>query len=188
MIKQTHGTMYKRNISSSTKPVTTKLGSMVTYNQGDSPIMSNDSLTTWSREVTRQIKNKVSPLLQRLWQPNLAGWWFMMREAHASWLTILWLRDHVRSLVNLSSCDKLKMKYLLFSKVYDHQTWLTTIAATYGKGNQPIKWQNVSASYSPAFIENRAVFNVGFLILSFDHLIQWSYCGARSTLVITLQS
>ena len=42
--------------------------------------------------------------------------------------------------------------------------------ATYGKRNQPMKWQNVSASYSPAFIYNRAVLNFGFLSC---HLITW---------------
>ena len=35
--------------------------------------MSQDPPTIWSHEVTWQIKNKIYPLLQGLWSPNLEG-------------------------------------------------------------------------------------------------------------------
>ena len=44
--------------------MTTKHGRMVTYNEGHTSIMTNDSLMTWSHEITWQIKGKMSPLLQ----------------------------------------------------------------------------------------------------------------------------
>ena len=51
---------------------------------------SHDPLTTWSHEVTWQIKNKISPLLRSQWPINLSEWWFMMRETHPWWPS-----DHV---------------------------------------------------------------------------------------------
>ena len=33
-------------------PVTTSLGRMETYNEGNSPIMPHDPVTTWPHEVT----------------------------------------------------------------------------------------------------------------------------------------
>ena len=62
--------------------VATKLGRIVTCNVGNSP-MSQDPLTMWSHEIMRQTKNKISPLLQSLWPPNLAGWQLMMKGNHA---------------------------------------------------------------------------------------------------------
>ena len=44
----------------------TKLGRVVTHDEGNSPIMSDDPLITLLREVTGQIKNLVSSLLQGL--------------------------------------------------------------------------------------------------------------------------
>ena len=46
--------------------MTTKLDRMVTYNDENSSIKSLDPLNRWSNEVTSQIKNKTSPLLQGL--------------------------------------------------------------------------------------------------------------------------
>ena len=77
------------NISSSGGPMATKFGRVVTYDKGNSPIMSNDPLITWSHEVTWQIKNLISPLLRGLWTPNMKGgdlWW----EEPTYGVMILW--------------------------------------------------------------------------------------------------
>ena len=79
-----------------------QLGRMVTYDEENSPIMSHDSLTTWSHEVTWQNKNRISHPLQNLWPPNLAEWWLMIRETHTECQVTLWSRD------NVSSRDKFK--------------------------------------------------------------------------------
>ena len=84
-----------------------------TYDQENLSIVSQDSLVTQSREVTRQTKNEISSLAQHLWPPNLVGWWLIM--THNAGCSC----DHIRSR------DKLKTKYLLLSKGYDHQTWQT---------------------------------------------------------------
>ena len=44
----------------------TKLGRVVTYGAGNSPVMSDDPLITWSRKATWSIENLISPLLQGL--------------------------------------------------------------------------------------------------------------------------
>ena len=44
----------------------TELGRVVTYAEGNSPMMSHDPLTTWSPGVTWQIKNLISPIPQSL--------------------------------------------------------------------------------------------------------------------------
>ena len=93
-----------------------KPGIVVAHDEGNSPIMSHDPLTTYSREVMWQIKSLMSPIPQNLWPPNLTGGWLMIRRIHAWCHMTLWLRGYVMSR------DKLKAWYLLFQKVYDHQT------------------------------------------------------------------
>ena len=66
-----HVTNKKRNFFYCTTRTTTKIGRIETYNEGNSPIMSHEPLATWWHEVTWQFKNKISPLLQRWWLPNL---------------------------------------------------------------------------------------------------------------------
>ena len=51
----------------------TKLGRLVTCHEGLPPIKSHEPLITGSREITSQTKKIISPLLERLWSPNLAG-------------------------------------------------------------------------------------------------------------------
>ena len=105
-----HVTKWELSISSSKSSMINKLSRVVTNDQGNSPIVSHDSLTTKSREVTWQTKNKIYSLAQRLWPPNLAGRRLIMRGIHSCHMT-LWPRGHMRS------HDKLKTKYLLFNKV-----------------------------------------------------------------------
>ena len=52
----------------------TKPDKMETYNEGNSSIVSHDPVTEWSREVTWEIKDKISSLKQGRWRPNLAEW------------------------------------------------------------------------------------------------------------------
>ena len=64
----------KHHISTTAIPMATKLCRMVTYNEDFSPIKSHDTLKSWSLNITWQVKMIVSPVLPRLWSPNLAGW------------------------------------------------------------------------------------------------------------------
>ena len=49
----------------------TKLDRVVDYDEGHSTMISHDTLNTWSREVTWQIKSLKSPILQNLQPLNL---------------------------------------------------------------------------------------------------------------------
>ena len=51
----------------------TKLGRLVTCHEGLPPIKLHEPLITGSSEITSQTKKIISPLLERLWSPNLAG-------------------------------------------------------------------------------------------------------------------
>ena len=64
-----------RHISTTKIPIATKLGRVVTYHGGLPPIKSRDLLATCFSQITWQIKPIVSPLLQCLWSPKLAGLW-----------------------------------------------------------------------------------------------------------------
>ena len=78
--------------------------------------MSQDSLTTCPREVTWQFKSLISLIPQSLLPPNLTGSWIIL-SGNYSWCHMtLWPRGHVRLR------DRLKILYLLFQKVYDHET------------------------------------------------------------------
>ena len=64
-------TKWKQNTSSSVKPMATKPGRVVTYDKRNSPVMSDDPMITWSREVTWLIQSLISPFPQGLWPPNM---------------------------------------------------------------------------------------------------------------------
>ena len=55
-------------------PIGTKRGGIVTYLEGLLPIELPDPLVTWSCKIMRQTNPIISPLLQRLWPLNVAGW------------------------------------------------------------------------------------------------------------------
>ena len=126
---------WKLNISSSKRSMITKLCRIVTNDEGNSPIVSHDSLTTKSREVMWQTKSKISFLAQYLWPPNLSGWRLIMRGTHSQCHMILWPRGHMRSR------DKLKTKYLLFRKVDGHQTWQSG-NLRWGKITHNVRWSS----------------------------------------------
>ena len=64
----------------------TKTGRLVTYDNGKPFMKSHSTMRIWSRDVIRQIKNVISPLLQGKWPPNFAGSWFMGRVTYPwSW-------------------------------------------------------------------------------------------------------
>ena len=94
-----------------------KTGRSVTYDDRKPFMKSHSTMRIWSRDVIRQIKNVISPLLQGKWPPNLAGSWFMGRVTYPWSCMTLGLRVHLRWR------DKLKTKYLLFGKSYGHQTY-----------------------------------------------------------------
>ena len=52
----------------------TKLCMVLNYDEGNSPMISRDSLITWSRQFTWQFKSLIPPILQTLFPPNLTGW------------------------------------------------------------------------------------------------------------------
>ena len=70
--RRDHVTNFK-NISTTSVPVTTKLGKMETYIGGFLPIKSYNPFITWSSEITRQTKTIASPLPQCPSPPNLTG-------------------------------------------------------------------------------------------------------------------
>ena len=85
-----HVTNKKQNFFLSPWLMATKLDRVVTYDEGNSPIMSDDPLITWSREVTWQIENLISSHLQGLWPPNMTSWELMVRGTPLWSHTILW--------------------------------------------------------------------------------------------------
>ena len=98
-------------IDKTARPMTTKLSIVVSYVDGKPCMKLHDPLITYTCEVMWQIKNKIFPLLQGLWPPNLARWWWVIVG-----ITLQWSCMTHWSLVYLRSCHKLKIKYLLFSK------------------------------------------------------------------------
>ena len=99
---------------------------IVTCNKGSSHIMLQDPPTMWSHEVKWQIKNKISPLLQSLWPPNLAGCWLTMKANHAG------------SRMTLLSCHVTNQKSNIFCFARCMTTKLCRVV-TYGEGNLPTK-------------------------------------------------
>ena len=57
------------------KTYDTNLGMVLTYDEGNSAIMSHDSPTTWSRKVTWKFKSWISPIPRCLLPPILTGRW-----------------------------------------------------------------------------------------------------------------
>ena len=70
VVMWSHVTSWKLYICSSKRSMITKLCRVVTYDGIKSPMMSRDSLTTKSHEVTWQNKNEIFSLEQRLWPPT----------------------------------------------------------------------------------------------------------------------
>ena len=57
-------------------------GTVVSYHEGLPPVMSHDSLITWSSEITGKTKIIVFPLWQCLWRWILAGWWLTLSASN----------------------------------------------------------------------------------------------------------
>ena len=70
-----------KNISTTTEPIATKHGRMVTYLEWFLPIKPHDPLITWSSEITWQISNTLVPM-PMLGPTNLAGWWFNVKDSY----------------------------------------------------------------------------------------------------------
>ena len=158
-----HAANQKLNISYSTKSVTTKLKRAVTYDEENSPMMSHDPLTIWSREVTWKIESLLSSLLKCLWfskmsmshdsltQKSRAVTWQMKNGIFflgqslwppnlAGWWVIMrgthpYCHMTLWSRSHMRSRDKPKAKYLLFCKFNDLQTWQSMI---HDEENSPI--------------------------------------------------
>ena len=84
----------KWNLSSSIRPVTTKSARMLTYNEGNSLIMSNDYVVIWDH-VTNEEQNisySARPAVTKL-----SRWWLVMIETHPWSQMTLWSRNHLRS-------------------------------------------------------------------------------------------
>ena len=69
----------KPEISSTRILMATKPDMVITYPEGFPPITSLDPLTSWSCEVTWQIKYFVSPLALDQWRPNTGRWWIAFK-------------------------------------------------------------------------------------------------------------
>ena len=97
-----HVTDKKRYISTSARPMATKLGRVVGSNAGFLSIKSHNLLMTWSHKVTWQMKNILNSLLRDLSLLNLTEGWLMIRsqspttKPHIS--SITWLREFTRQM------------------------------------------------------------------------------------------
>ena len=80
-VLQDHVTNYKNCISTTTVPVATKHGRILTYFEKLLPIELHDPLITWSCRVTWQTKFNISSLPGFLWPPTLAGWGLIFRDS-----------------------------------------------------------------------------------------------------------
>ena len=83
-----------KHISSTTIPITTKLGGVVTYHEGLSPIKSNDPLIMLSFKIKWQTKNISTtrvPLAKKTRQDHHLLWWSAAHKV--TWHVVL--EDHV---------------------------------------------------------------------------------------------
>ena len=95
----------------------TKLARVMTFDEGNSSIMSDDPLIMWSRDVRWQIEKSISPLPRGLWPPNMEGWWLIMGGTQLWSHMILWHCGDVWW------CDKLQVWHIFSWKAYDHEAW-----------------------------------------------------------------
>ena len=79
--------------------------------------MIHDSLTMWSRMISRQVENLISPLSQGLSTPNIVRWWLMVRGTH------IWSHMTVWPRVQVCPRGKLKAQFILFGKAYGNKIW-----------------------------------------------------------------
>ena len=106
--RQSHMTLWSRNLTRSHDKLKTtsasecqwtpKLDRMVNYLEGLPHIQLLDSFVTWSCEIPWQTKTILSPVLQCLWPPILAGCWLTFPgsypESHMTF-NQEFLQDHV---------------------------------------------------------------------------------------------
>ena len=109
----------------------------MTNNVGNSS-KSDGLLITWSREVTRQIENLISPLPQSLWPSNMAS-----RATHLWNHMILWQRGDVWS------HDKLKPWQILFGKAYGNETWQVGELWWSERTHEVTRWQTKNKVFLP---------------------------------------
>ena len=116
-------------------------------------INSNGGLKQEHLEFSSSATKNISRLVQCLWPPNLAGWWFTMRDSHTSNRMTLWLSGLDNSTTKVAvtiklgrmvaqldgvlsiklhdalitwSCDitwKAKPLFLHYHSAYGHKTW-----------------------------------------------------------------
>ena len=77
-------------ISTTTVPIATKFGRIVTYLEGLLSIKSYKALISWPWKVTWQTKIIIYSLPEYLWPPNLAVW---LLNLMSSYLYVIWPFD-----------------------------------------------------------------------------------------------
>ena len=75
-------TWQTKNISSAIVSMTARLVGMVTYLERLLRVKPHHPLVSWSCEITWKIESIVSQLLQCLWPPKMAWWWFTLSNSH----------------------------------------------------------------------------------------------------------
>ena len=105
-----------KNISTTTGPMATILGWMVTYLDG-LLLIKFHNFDQMAFQDTWGTTTIVSLLQQCLSPPNLAGWWLTLRGSAPKVYATLWSRGFARSR------DKLEPLYHHYDSTYDHQTW-----------------------------------------------------------------
>ena len=95
MWSRCHETKWELYISTFTRLINSKPGTVVTYVERLAPIKSHVLLTIWSRNVKRQVKNVISPLLQDLQASNFAQCYSGLGALTCKiiWPLITWLHD-----------------------------------------------------------------------------------------------
>ena len=117
----------------------TKFGRIVTYIDNLLSTESNEPLMIWSCEIRWQTKTIISPLIQYLWPPNLAGLWLTLIAIHSKCYMTFWSRGLSRS------CEKLKSWYIHYQDAYRRE-----FRQEYDlpRGNPTHKWYDLSITPS----------------------------------------
>ena len=100
MVAWYHRTKLKCFISISMRPISIKLGTVVTKVKGLQLTKSHASLILRSRDVTWQNKNIISPLQPDRLASKLAQYWLRLRTSHLPSHIINWSFSHVISREN----------------------------------------------------------------------------------------
>ena len=95
---------------------------------------SYNPVITWTRQVTQQIKNVISPFPRDLPSPILTGWWLVIRSYKLQSHISFWQRGHVKSRekqkLYISTSTRPKLTGWWFMRTGHHPQWPHDIIRT----------------------------------------------------------